>query len=76
LSEPEPGPGLAHEVLRHATIGKRAHRGPSRAGSARSRAGYKADMILIDLADVAYLPYNSAARQPGLHRSRPRAWRA
>jgi len=34
VSEPEPGPGLAHEVL-----------------------------ILIDLNDVAYLPYNSAARQ-------------
>ena len=27
------------------------------------RPGYKADMILIDLDDVAYLPYNSAARQ-------------
>ena len=27
------------------------------------RPGYKADLILIDLDDVAYLPYNSAARQ-------------
>src|SRR5262249_38665505 len=27
------------------------------------RLGYKADMIFIDLNDVAYLPYNSAARQ-------------
>ena len=27
------------------------------------RPGYKADLILIDLNDTAYLPYNSAARQ-------------
>ena len=27
------------------------------------KPGYKADLILIDLNDVAYLPYNSAARQ-------------
>ena len=27
------------------------------------KPGYKADLVLIDLNDVAYLPYNSAARQ-------------
>jgi 5-methylthioadenosine/S-adenosylhomocysteine deaminase len=27
------------------------------------RPGYKADLIIIDLNDVAYLPYNSAARR-------------
>jgi len=27
------------------------------------KPGYKADMVLIDLNDVGYLPYNSAARQ-------------
>ena len=62
VSEPEPGPGLAHEVLRHATIGNARTAGL--AGSLGAiRPGYKADLILIDLDDVAYLPYNSAARQ-------------
>lgn len=62
VSEPEPGPGLAHEVLRHATLGNARTAGlDGRLGALRP--GYKADMVLIDLADVAYLPYNSAARQ-------------
>src|SRR6266545_8197321 len=62
VSEPEPGPGLAHEVLRHATIGNARTAGlAGRLGAIRP--GYKADLVLIDLNDVAYLPYNSAARQ-------------
>ncbi len=62
VSEPEPGPGLAHEVLRHATLGNARTAGlDGHLGAIR--AGYKADLILIDLNDVAYLPYNSAARQ-------------
>jgi cytosine/adenosine deaminase-related metal-dependent hydrolase len=62
VSEPEPGPGLAHEVLRHATLGNARTAGlAGRLGALRP--GYKADMVLIDLNDVAYLPYNSAARQ-------------
>ena len=62
VSEPEPGPGLAHEVLRHATLGNARTAGlEGRLGALRP--GHKADMILIDLDDVAYLPYNSAARQ-------------
>jgi cytosine/adenosine deaminase-related metal-dependent hydrolase len=62
VSEPEPGPGLAHEALRHATIGNARTAGlEGRLGALRP--GYKADMILIDLDDVSYLPYNSAARQ-------------
>ena len=62
VSEPEPGPHLAHEVLRHATIGNARTAGLNgRLGAIRP--GYKADLILIDLNDVAYLPYNSAARQ-------------
>jgi cytosine/adenosine deaminase-related metal-dependent hydrolase len=62
VSEPEPGPGLAHEVLRHATIGNARTAGlADRLGAIRP--GYKADLVLIDLNDVAYLPYNSAARQ-------------
>jgi len=62
VSDPQPGPGLAHEVLRHATIGNARTAGlAGRLGAIRP--GYKADLILIDLNDVAYLPYNSAARQ-------------
>ncbi len=62
VSEPEPGPGLAHEVLRHATIGNARTAG---LGDCLGviRPGYKADLVIIDLNDVAYLPYNSAARQ-------------
>jgi imidazolonepropionase-like amidohydrolase len=53
---------LAHEVLRHATIGNARTAGL--AGSLGTiKPGYKADLVLIDLNDPAYLPYNSAARQ-------------
>src|SRR5258708_24699191 len=62
VSEAEPGPGLAPAVLRHATNGNARTAGlAGRLGAIRP--GYKADLILIDLNDVAYLPYNSAARQ-------------
>ena len=62
VSDPEPGPALAHEVLRHATLGNARTAGlDGQLGAIKP--GYKADMILIDLNDVAYLPYNSAARQ-------------
>jgi 5-methylthioadenosine/S-adenosylhomocysteine deaminase len=62
VSDPEPGPGLAHEVLRHATLGNARTAGlAGRLGAIKT--GYKADLVLIDLNDVAYLPYNSAARQ-------------
>src|SRR4029078_8003165 len=62
VSEPEPGPAMAHEVLRHATLGNAPPAG--RAGSLGAiKPGYKADLILIDLKDTAYLPFNSAARQ-------------
>jgi 5-methylthioadenosine/S-adenosylhomocysteine deaminase len=62
VSEPEPGPALAHEALRHATLGNARTAGlDGRLGAIRR--GHKADLVLIDLSDVAYLPYNSAARQ-------------
>jgi 5-methylthioadenosine/S-adenosylhomocysteine deaminase len=62
VSEPEPGKHLAQEALRHATLGNARTAGlENRLGALRP--GYKADMVLIDLADVSYLPYNSAARQ-------------
>jgi cytosine/adenosine deaminase-related metal-dependent hydrolase len=42
VSEPEPGPGLAHEVLRHATIGNARTAGlAGRLGALKP--GYKAD---------------------------------
>jgi cytosine/adenosine deaminase-related metal-dependent hydrolase len=62
VSEPEPGPALAHEALRHATLGNARTAGlQGRLGAIR--AGHKADLVLIDLKDASYLPYNSAARQ-------------
>lgn len=62
VSEPEPGPPLAHEVLRHATLGNARTAGlAGKLGAIKP--GHKADLVLIDLKDTAYLPYNSAARQ-------------
>src|SRR6185503_6464073 len=53
---------MAHEVLRHATLGNARTAGlAGRLGAIKP--GHKADLILIDLKDTAYLPYNSAARQ-------------
>jgi 5-methylthioadenosine/S-adenosylhomocysteine deaminase len=62
VSDPEPGAPLAHEMLRHATLGNARTAGLGHCLGA-IKPGYKADLILIDLNDVAYLPYNSAARQ-------------
>src|SRR6185312_9707619 len=62
VSDPEPGPPLAHQVLRHATLGNARSAGLG--GSLGAiKPGFKADLLLIDLNDPAYLPYNSAARQ-------------
>jgi len=62
VSEPEMGPQITHDAVRYATL-----------GSARSaclsdtigalRPGYRADMMLLDMTDTAYLPFNSACRQ-------------
>jgi cytosine/adenosine deaminase-related metal-dependent hydrolase len=62
VSDPEPGTPLAHEVLRHATLGNARTAGlDGKLGAIKP--GRMADLILIDLNDTAYLPYNSAARQ-------------
>jgi cytosine/adenosine deaminase-related metal-dependent hydrolase len=62
VSDPEPGVPLAHEALRHATLGNARTAGlDGKLGAIR--AGHKADLVMIDLKDTAYLPYNSAARQ-------------
>jgi cytosine/adenosine deaminase-related metal-dependent hydrolase len=62
VSSPEPTDVTAAEAFRAATVG-----GARTAGVADSigtlRPGYKADMVLVDLADPAYVPFNSAVRQ-------------
>lgn len=62
VSDPAPGPSLAHEALRNATLGSaRSALLHDRLGAIKP--GYKADLVLLDMKDTAYLPYNSAARQ-------------
>jgi cytosine/adenosine deaminase-related metal-dependent hydrolase len=62
VSDPEPGTALAHEALWLATVGNARTAGlDGRIGALKP--GYSADIVLIDLNDAAYLPYNSAARQ-------------
>jgi cytosine/adenosine deaminase-related metal-dependent hydrolase len=62
VSDPEPGTPIAHEALRHATLGNARTAGlDGKLGAIKP--GHKADLVLIDLNDTAYLPYNSAARQ-------------
>jgi cytosine/adenosine deaminase-related metal-dependent hydrolase len=62
VSDPELGAPLAQEVLRHATLGNARSAGlQGKIGAITP--GHKADLVIIDLNDTAYLPYNSAARQ-------------
>ncbi len=62
VSDPQPGPPRAREALQHATLGgARAAMLQDRLGAIAP--GRKADLVLLDLNDTAYLPYNSAARQ-------------
>jgi cytosine/adenosine deaminase-related metal-dependent hydrolase len=62
VSDPTPGAHLAHEALRHATLGNARTAGlEGKVGAIMP--GYSADLAFIDLDDTAYLPYNSAARQ-------------
>jgi cytosine/adenosine deaminase-related metal-dependent hydrolase len=62
VSDPEPGPPLAHEALRHATLGSARSAGLGDVLGAIA-PGRKADLFLIDLDDAGWLPFNSAARQ-------------
>ena len=62
VSDPEPRPPLAHEALAHATLGgARSALLDGQLGALKP--GFKADLVLLDMNDTAYLPYNSAARQ-------------
>jgi len=62
VSEPIPGTHLAHEALRHATLGS-ARTACLQDQLGALKPGFKADLVLLDMNDTAYLPYNSAARQ-------------
>ncbi|MGH6954379.1 MAG: amidohydrolase family protein [Alphaproteobacteria bacterium] len=62
VSEPEPGPPTAPDAIRHATVG-----GARTAGLegelGRIAPGMKADLAILDLGGLAFVPLNSAARQ-------------
>lgn len=62
VSAPERTGVTAAEAWRAATLGGARTAGLENAVGA-VRAGYKADLVLIDLADPAYMPFNSAVRQ-------------
>ncbi len=62
VSDPKPGPPDAVDALRAATLGGAKALGL--AGTVgRIAPGMKADLVLFDLADPAYVPLNSPARQ-------------
>lgn len=62
VSDPLPGPPSAHDALRAATLN-----GARTAGLGRELGtiapGMRADLVLLDLADPAFVPLNNAARQ-------------
>ncbi len=62
VTDPNPTGVLAGDALRAATIG-----GARAAGLdgeiGRIAPGFRADLAILDLTDVAYMPFNSAARQ-------------
>ena len=62
VSEPEPGRRAGARGAAPCHAGQCAHR-RARRPARRHQARLQGRLILIDLNDVAYLPYNSAARQ-------------
>ena len=61
VSEPEPG--RRSRTRRSAMPRRRGAHGGLEGKLGALEPGYTADLVLIDLEDPAYLPYNSAARQ-------------
>ncbi|MGE3936323.1 MAG: amidohydrolase family protein [Rhodospirillaceae bacterium] len=62
VSEPEPTTMSAAEAVRAATLGgARTARLQDQVGAIKP--GRKADLAILDLSDVAFVPFNSAARQ-------------
>jgi 5-methylthioadenosine/S-adenosylhomocysteine deaminase len=62
VSAPGPTPITAAEALRAATVGGARTAGLDGVIGAL-KPGMKADLAILDLADPAYVPFNSAARQ-------------
>jgi 5-methylthioadenosine/S-adenosylhomocysteine deaminase len=62
VSTPGPTPITAREAFRAATIGGARTAGLHDTVGA-IRPGWKADLVILDLADPAYVPFNSAVRQ-------------
>ena len=62
ISDPDPGPAQAEAAFSAATTGgARAVRQTQSIG--RIAPGYRADLVLFDLADPSFVPLNSAVRQ-------------
>jgi cytosine/adenosine deaminase-related metal-dependent hydrolase len=62
VGTPEPTPGLAPVAIRHATEGSARTAGLGKEIGA-IRPGMRADLVLLDLDDIGWVPFNSAARQ-------------
>jgi guanine deaminase len=62
ISTPGPTPITAAAAFRAATVGGARTAGLGDAIGA-IRPGFKADLLILDLADPAYVPFNSAVRQ-------------
>jgi cytosine/adenosine deaminase-related metal-dependent hydrolase len=62
VTDPNPTGVYAKHAIRAATLGG-AHAMNLDGEIGAIRAGMKADLVVVDLDDVAYLPLNSAARQ-------------
>lgn len=62
VSDPEEGPPNAVDALHAATVGGARTAGLDRKIGA-IRMGMRADLVVLDLNDPVYVPFNSAARQ-------------
>lgn len=62
VSEPELQPGPAPDAIRHGSLGSAQACGLGDELGA-IRPGRKADMFLVDMNDIGWVPFNSAARQ-------------
>lgn len=61
ICDPEEGPPFAAQALRAATIGGALTAGRHDLGAIRP--GMRADVTILDLTDISYVPLNSVARQ-------------
>jgi guanine deaminase len=61
ICDPEEGPPFAAQAIRAATLGGARTAGRKDLGAIRQ--GMRADVTIIDLEDISYVPLNSVARQ-------------